>query len=176
MCDFEGVGQSHAAGNSSHAAELVLGLVSCRLRPVGAVRHAAVTGVTVAHGYGAAVAVPGVTLQGFELWNTEDLKSFLTGAVLMSDTRGQHHTIIKEESQLWWNKQQKQTRLKVWTRNELVYRSVILTLELDTKNVHCAANGSCSVPIIVSYVFIVACILSVCLFYIHSAVYWILYL
>lgn len=164
MCDFEGVGQSHAAGNSSHAAELVLGLVSCRLRPVGAVRHAAVTGVTVAHGYGAAVAVPGVTLQGFELWNTEDLKSFLTDAVLMSDTRGQHHTIIKEESQLWWNKQQKQTKLKVWTRNELVYRSVILT------------PGSCSVPIIVSYVFIVACFLSVCLFYIHSAAYWILYL
>ena len=95
VCDFVRVGQAHSVGNSSHPTELVLGLVCYPLSPV-----AVVTRVTVGHGYGAAVTVPGVTLQGFELWHTGNRKnvksrccyiSWGSSAVLTSHTRGQHH-------------------------------------------------------------------------------------
>lgn len=57
VCDFDGVGQGHDTGNTSHPAVFVVGLV----------RVAAVTRVTVRHGYRAGETVSGVTLQGFEL-------------------------------------------------------------------------------------------------------------
>lgn len=65
MRDFEGVGQG--GGKFPRPAELLLEFFSYWLSPVGPAHLAVVTGVAVCQGDGAAVAVPGVALQGFEL-------------------------------------------------------------------------------------------------------------
>lgn len=65
MRDFEGVGQG--GGKFSRPAELVLGYISYWLSPVGPAHLAVVTRVAVCERDGAAVTVPGVALQGFEL-------------------------------------------------------------------------------------------------------------
>lgn len=64
MSDFDRVGCDHGVGISSHPAKLVLRLVSHWLIPAC---QALVSGVIVRHGERAAVTVPGVILQGFEL-------------------------------------------------------------------------------------------------------------
>lgn len=71
VCDFDGVGRGHDTGSTSHPAELVL-------RVVRAACQAVVTGVTVhqgCHGHRAGETVSGVTLQGFEFWDTNKHKS-----------------------------------------------------------------------------------------------------
>lgn len=71
VSDFDGVGCDHGVGISSHPAELVLKLVSHWLIPAC---QALVSRVIVRHGERAAVTVPGVILQGFELWQTNTIK------------------------------------------------------------------------------------------------------